>query len=146
MSVAVKRQSIKDKLPETWLGLQAELRSLRPIHSKKDHNEAISIAGLLASQNTLNRDQQDYLESLTLVIAAYEQKHFKIETGKVTAVEVIESLLEDNGMNASDLGRLLGDRSLGTRILKGQRELSKSHIHILCERFKVSPAVFFDAN
>ena len=132
MSIAAKKQNINNKLPETWLKLQAEFRSLRPVHSKKDHAEAVAIAGLLAAQDTLNRDQQDYLESLALVIAAYEQKHFQIETGKVTAVEVIESLLEENGMNASDLGRLLGDRSLGTRILKGQRELSKTHIRILC--------------
>lgn len=45
-------------------------------------------------------------------------------------------------MNASDLGKLLGDRSLGSRILNGQRGLSKNHIRILAGHFSVSPALF----
>jgi antitoxin component HigA of HigAB toxin-antitoxin module len=47
-------------------------------------------------------------------------------------------------MNASDIGRLLGDRSLGPKILNGDRALSKSHIKILAQHFNVSPAVLFD--
>jgi antitoxin component HigA of HigAB toxin-antitoxin module len=44
----------------------------------------------------------------------------------------------------SDLGRLLGDRSLRPKILNGQRALSKAHIKILAKHFKVSPAVLLD--
>ena len=47
-------------------------------------------------------------------------------------------------MSASDLGRLLGDRSLGPRILNGDRALSKAHIKILANHFNVSPAVLLD--
>lgn len=53
-------------------------------------------------------------------------------------------LLESHGMSASDLGRLLGDRALGTRILNGKRELSKAHIKTLAAHFQVSPAVLLD--
>ncbi len=48
-------------------------------------------------------------------------------------------VFDANGMVASDLGRMLGDRSLGHRILTGQRELSKAHIRILAERFALNP-------
>jgi antitoxin component HigA of HigAB toxin-antitoxin module len=48
--------------------------------------------------------------------------------------------MEVYGMNESDLGRLLGDRSLGHRILAGQRKLSKAHIQILAEDFALNPA------
>jgi antitoxin component HigA of HigAB toxin-antitoxin module len=74
-----------------------------------------------------HKDQQDYLESLSLVIESYEQNHFPVNTGNATPIEIAESLLEENGMNSSDLGNMLGDRPLGWRILKGQRELSKAH-------------------
>ena len=47
-------------------------------------------------------------------------------------------------MTASDLGRMLGDRSLGSRVLNGRRRLSKEHIKILCGRFKVSADLFLD--
>ncbi len=47
-------------------------------------------------------------------------------------------------MNVSDLGRLLGDRSLGPKILNGDRALSKAHIKLLAKHFNVSPAVLLD--
>jgi len=40
------------------------------------------------------------------------------------------------------LGRLLGNRSLGSLILNGRRQLSKAHIEKLSEHFGLSPAVF----
>lgn len=143
MSLAAKKIGGTQVIPGTWLRLQAELCPLRPLHNKKEHDKAVKAASLLASQNVLNKDQQDYLESLSLVIESYEQKHFPANTGDVSPTEIVEYLLEENGMNSSDLGKMLGDRPLGWRILKGQRELSKAHIRILCDRFKVSPAVFF---
>ena len=57
---------------------------------------------------------------------------------------VLRYLLADRDMSASDLGRLLGDRSLGTKILNGERALSKSHIKILAAHFHVSPAALLD--
>ena len=59
-------------------------------------------------------------------------------------VEALKVLLEANGMSAADLSNLLGDRSrsLGTRLLSGERELSKAHIRTLCERFAVSADLF----
>lgn len=45
-------------------------------------------------------------------------------------------------MTASDLGNLLGSRSLGSKILRGERELSKTHLRMLAERFKVDAGLF----
>ena len=58
----------------------------------------------------------------------------------MTPVELIRSLMEEHGMSESDLGRLLGDRSLGHRILSGERELSKVHIRVLANHFSLNPA------
>lgn len=51
--------------------------------------------------------------------------------------------MEESGMNANDLGKLLGHRQLGSAILRGERNPSKKHIKILSEHFHVSPANFF---
>jgi antitoxin component HigA of HigAB toxin-antitoxin module len=45
-------------------------------------------------------------------------------------------------MNASDLSRLLGEPALGSKILNGNRELSKAHIRTLADRFKVRADLF----
>ena len=49
-------------------------------------------------------------------------------------------------MTASALGGLLGNRSIGSKLLRGERELSKAHIRRLCERFKVSADLFLAAD
>ena len=54
-------------------------------------------------------------------------------------------MLPDEGarVGASDLGRLLGEpRSLGSKLLTGERVLSKTHIRILAKRFGVRGDLF----
>jgi antitoxin component HigA of HigAB toxin-antitoxin module len=55
---------------------------------------------------------------------------------------MLRYLMRGREMSASDLGRLLGERSLGPAILRGDRELSKAHVRTLCAHFRVSPVVF----
>ena len=69
------------------------------------------------------------------------EKHF--ETSKHSPQEILEFLAEENGMSGSDLGRILGSRTLGPALLRGQRSLSKTHIKKLADHFSVSPALFF---
>lgn len=45
-------------------------------------------------------------------------------------------------MKSADLGRLLGDRGLASLILNGHRAMSKKHIRILADYFKVEPGLF----
>jgi hypothetical protein len=46
-------------------------------------------------------------------------------------------------MSASDLGRLLGTRTLGAAILRGERKISRANARVLGDYFKVKPALFF---
>jgi antitoxin component HigA of HigAB toxin-antitoxin module len=45
-------------------------------------------------------------------------------------------------MTSSALGELLGHRSLGSKLLRGKRQLSKTHIRILADHFKVRADLF----
>jgi len=52
-------------------------------------------------------------------------------------------LLEEHGMSGADLSRLLGaDRSLGVRILNGERNLTVEHAKKLAARFHVPLELF----
>ncbi len=89
----------------------------------------------------LTKGQTQYVETWAVLIEAYEREQHGIDD-HATPTEALQYLLDQERMNASDLGRLLGNRSLGSAILSGQRELSKAHIRTLADQFKVEPGLF----
>ncbi len=57
--------------------------------------------------------------------------------------EILRQLLEQQGLSAADLSRLLdGSRNLGAMILRGERSLTLPHIRKLATHFKVGPELF----
>ena len=130
------------KLPGTFAGLNA-LHALRPISDKVDFDNAQEVSDQLAVLDRRTRDQDDYLETLSLLIERYELEHAAINTAGLDPVETLRYLMDAHGMTASDLGRVLGERSLGAAVLRGDRQLSKAHIRALCAHFGVGPELFF---
>ncbi len=127
-----------DDIPETYAGLVA-LCVPRPLHDEVDYRNALALLDAMAGFE-MNRDQEDYFEAIATFVEKYEARHHAIEGRGLTPVEVLKALVEEHGMSESDLGRLLGDRSLGHRILCGERELSKAHIRVLAGHFRLDPA------
>lgn len=127
-------------VPETY-GELADILQPRPIHNEREYRKAVRMIDRIAGHE-LNRDQEDYLEALAVFVAAYEDERHPIKLKPLPPHEVLKLVMEESGMNASDLGRLLGSRALGSAILRGERGISKTHIKILSERFKVDPALF----
>lgn len=115
-----------------------------PIRTQEDYQRASEIVEKLAvkGEDNLTGAELDQLDIFDALIQAYEEAHYPINLSKLSPVELLKSLMETSEMNESDLGRLLGDRPLGHRILKGERELSKKHIRILSDYFKIDPGVF----
>jgi HTH-type transcriptional regulator / antitoxin HigA len=116
----------------------------RPIGSAAELARATAIVDVLAGHK-LNHDQEDYLDLVSTIVSDYEQRHHPVRSGRLTPVEALKVLAEEAGMSASDLGRLLGNRELGSKILRGERGLSLNHIAILAERFAMEPQVFMTA-
>jgi len=127
-------------IPDDSLDLQKRFFGLRPIHNKTDYRKAVRVAAMISSLDNLTSEQSDYLEVLTKIVADYEEKHF--EMSKHNPQEILKYLVEENQMNSSDLGRILGNRTLGSALLRGERSLSKTHIKKLAAYFSVSPALF----
>ena len=127
-----------DDVPETYVELVA-MCVPRPLHDRVDYQNALAVLDAMAGFE-MNRDQEDYFEAIATFVEKYEARHHALDGRDLTPVELLKALLEEHGMSDSDLGRLLGDRSLGHRILSGERELSKAHIRILAEHFRLNPA------
>ena len=127
-----------DDIPETY----AELVGLfmpRPLHDEMDYRDALGVLDAMAGFE-MNADQEDYFEAVATFVEKYEARHHALGAKGLTPVELLRSLVDEHGMSESDLGRLLGDRSLGHRILTGERELSKAHIRTLAAHFSLNPA------
>lgn len=117
---------------------------LRPLRSATDYDEAASLLDTLAvrPEESLTPGEQDYLDTLTILIEAYDQRHEAPERRRHNPVAMLKHLMEESGMTQADLGRLLGNRALASLILNGHRQLSKSHIRKLAGHFKVSAGLF----
>jgi HTH-type transcriptional regulator/antitoxin HigA len=114
------------------------------LRSEREYDAAASIVDALAvrPEGSLNPDEQDYLDTLTILIEAYDREQLDLEKMPGDPLSILQYLMEQSGMTQADLGRLLGNRALASFILNGHRQLSKTHIRKLADHFKVSPALF----
>ena len=114
----------------------------RPIHDRVGYENASEIIEAMAGfEDSFNDDQNDYFTVIADFVAAYEDSQRRWRDSSPLAM--LKYLLKENKLGAADLSRLLGsDRTLGSKILRGERNLTVPHLRILSKRFKVSPALF----
>jgi HTH-type transcriptional regulator / antitoxin HigA len=141
MSMKTKGGSTRD----SYFELVREF-PLVPIRTEAEYEPALAFLRKLAvrDEGTLDEGEKAYLDALTHFVGDYEEKHLRAQIGHMTPLEALEFLMRENGMRPVDLGKLLGNRSLASQILHGKRGLSKTHIRLLSERFKVEPGLFFE--
>jgi HTH-type transcriptional regulator/antitoxin HigA len=76
-----------------------------------------------------------------------QDKHFRAFHDEAMGIPrdlaVLGVLMDQYGLGVNDLPEI-GSKSLVSRILSGERNLTKKHIQALSERFGISPAAFFD--
>ena len=130
-------------VPKTYDQLLA-MHPLRPIHNDVELDHATEMIDILAGRD-LNVDQADYLDVLSTLVEAYENTHYPLDDPAICGLNALQALLDDHGMSATDLARLLGvHRSMGSKLLKGERALTARHLQMLSDRFKVSADLFLD--
>ncbi len=127
-------------LPKDYIGL-CQRYVPRPLHDATDYAAARqAIEPLLGFEDRLHADQVDYLEAISSFIEAYDQTRLKWP--KDAARDTLKFLLKQHDLSAADLSRILGsDRSLGPKLLRGERRLTVDHIRTLARRFNVEPGV-----
>ena len=113
----------------------------RPLHDAKDYAAACqAIEPLLGFEEQLTADQVDYLEAVSSFLEGYDRVQVQWPQG--TALDTLKFLLEQHAMSAADLARVLcTDRSLGPKLLRGERRLTVKHIGTLARHFHIEPGV-----
>jgi HTH-type transcriptional regulator/antitoxin HigA len=110
----------------------------RPIHDEAEDKEATAMMNALAVFPKLNAEQRDYFEVLTEFVDEFDRGR-SIRWPKTSGLDALKFLLEEHGLSAADLSRLLGSsRNLGAMILRGERQLTLAHVRTLARHFNVS--------
>ena len=136
-----RRFASRVDIPKTYRGL-CELYLPRPIHDDAQDKEATAMMNALVGFPRFNAEQQDYLDVLTEFVDEYDQGR-KIRWPKISGLDSLKYLLEEHGMSAADLSRILGaSRNLGAMILRGERRLTLAHVRTLAKHFSVSADLF----
>jgi HTH-type transcriptional regulator/antitoxin HigA len=140
MSTTTKRKP--KAAPTTFDALIGELMPTA-IHDKIAYGNALEMVRRLAVVPELNEDQARYLDTLCVLVAAYEKNHHTVGKAKRKPLEVLRDFVVAHRMKVRELGTLLGvSESAASMILKGDRALTLDHVRKLAERFKVSTALF----
>ena len=115
------------------------------IQDDAHYESTVEMVDRLMAAGKLSKGQSLYLETLVQLVRAYEAEHHAIDTSDISGLDSLQHLLDENGMNASDLARLLEVHpSMGSKILRGERSLTVEHLRKLCDRFKVNPRLFMN--
>ncbi|MDB6068046.1 MAG: family transcriptional regulator [Pedosphaera sp.] len=128
-------------IPKTYGGL-CKLLLPRPIHDAVDYANVVEVTDAMVLWcDDFTRDQTDYFDLLCSLIEEYDAKHVKWP--KVTGLDALKHLLDEQNLAAADLSRLLGgSRNLGSMILRGERKLTLNHVRTLAKRFHISADLF----
>ncbi len=126
----------------------AELVKIMPPMAIRDdihHRNTVEMIDRLMQVAKPSRGQSDYLETLVELVEAYEARSHAIDLSKLSGARMLKHVLEQAGMSASDLARLLNVHvSLGSKIVQGERSLTWDHAKRLAAQFQVPPALFME--
>ncbi|MNC82704.1 Antitoxin HigA [compost metagenome] len=57
-------------------------------------------------------------------------------------IAVLRTLMDQYELNQNDFQQEIGSKSMVSRVLRGERQLTTEHIRKLAQRFGISPALF----
>jgi len=122
---------------------------IKPIENKEEHDLALYVVTELielSNEEVFKEEDQiqvdHYLKALGMMLHEYEK--IKFPRQKVKGYEMLEYLMELQGLKQADLSEELGGQSIVSAVLSGKRELNKKQIQKLARRFHVPVNVFFD--
>src|SRR5689334_18299084 len=118
------------QLPKDYASL-CQLFLPRPIRDAVDYANVAEVTDAMALwQDDFNRDQRDYFDLLCSLVEEYDRENVKWPD--LRGVDMLKHLLDQHGQTAADLSRMLGgSRNLGAMLLRGERNLTLSHIRKL---------------
>jgi HTH-type transcriptional regulator / antitoxin HigA len=114
--------------------MTAVLDFTRPhvLRTEDEYDEAVRMLDELLDRDPASgTEDYDLLEFLSVLVEAYEAKHYPDEMFATTPQDVVEFMLEQKGMQRGDLAEIIGGKSRVSEFFAGKRELSRTQIRAL---------------
>lgn len=120
-------------------------RYLHEISTDAEYRDALAFIEELMDED--NDENDGLIDLLSSTIERWENEapefdDFNRKVAGLDETDVLRLLMEQHDLGVADLPEI-GQKSLVSRILNGERNLTKAHIQALSDRFGISPALFF---
>jgi HTH-type transcriptional regulator/antitoxin HigA len=97
--------------------------NIHPIHTEADYHEALKkVSALVDKDPERGTPDGDMLEILGMLVAAYEAKHYPMESPD--PIEAIKFRMEQQGLKPKDLAPMVGQINRVYEVLAGKRQLT----------------------
>ncbi|NNF11607.1 MAG: transcriptional regulator [Gemmatimonadetes bacterium] len=112
----------------------------RVLRSEAEYDAAITeIERLLDEDVERGTEGYDRLEFLSVLVEHFEDEHYPMEA--VRPQDAVLFMLEQKGLDRSDLDDLMGGKSRVSEFFSGKRALSKSQVEALYHEFGIPAGV-----
>ena len=114
---------------------------IQPLTDDASYQKACAVIERLVDMGEQKDSEEEasrlaYLDTLTTLAEAYEQKHFAFNQTELTLVQIIEQALEQLNLTKKDLARMLGSNRV-TELFSGKRDLSMAQVRLLHEQLHI---------
>ncbi len=141
-----------EKVTHSFMAFSETIAQFLPIRTEGDYIEAVNLMEKLmfSLDDSGNDPVNNLLDIIAHSIDEFENQkpEMQLFIEQVEAlhseVAVLRVLMDQYNLSMNDFQNEIGKKSYVSMILKGNRELSRKHIGKLCERFKISPALFYE--
>lgn len=134
-----------DQVKEKASALFSEAPFIGGIHSNEEYEQAVVLVDELVEDYPLYRPLIEMLsasierwENSAPDFADFNRRVEQVDPGVAT----LKSLIEQHGLTMNDFPEI-GSKSLVSRVLSGERQLTRQHIRALTWRFNINAELFF---
>lgn len=113
----------------------------KAIKTDKEYKQALELIETLIDCPD-NSEDEAKLEALSLLVEAYEEKHYSIEPSH--PVDVIKFKMDQMELEPKDLIPYIGSRSLVSKVLNNKKPLSLNMIRRLCKGLNLPADVLIE--
>jgi len=110
--------------------------TIKIIKTEKEYDKALArIYDLMQAKILRKSAEADELELLSLLVKDYEDSKYQLPLPN--PIEAIKFRMDQLGLGANDLSRMLGSRSRKSDILNGRRKLTLEMIRTLNKKLNI---------
>jgi HTH-type transcriptional regulator/antitoxin HigA len=110
---------------------------IRPIHSDKDHRDALAEIERLWGA-PIGSSEGDKLEILVTLVETYEERRWPLKSRRrFDPVDVLRYAIDELGHSQAELAEILGSRSRASEILGRRRPLTLEMIQKITTSWKI---------